>query len=798
MSEDVEISRIAYRIFMNLPMRSTNIMILGKGRSWRNYEILVIKDETDERDLMYKIVLAPQNKKVATHAVVNISGSELSTSEISVLSKGLSFCPKPPRIESFQLRQDLARFIRRLRLKEYFFCEDDNDNEYSPFRKRSHWTPPPNRNMALETYIKALMKDFEKELHQRPKKFYRDNLTKDEREALFSLKTRTDIVIKRADKGSATVVMSRENYVREVMRQLDNEQHYLKLSEDPTDRFAEEIKMTLEEMVSNGGLDKETMKCLLPEEIRTSRFYILPKIHKPGNPGRPIVSSCGAPTEQISRFVDYHLAPLVNTLPSYIKDTTDFLVKLQNLPPLPPGTLLVTLDVKSLYTNIPHEEGLEACRAALNTRAIQQPPTEDLVRLVELILTKNNFTFDQEHYLQLHGTAMGTRMAPSYANIFMGHLEERLLNHVDNKPDVWWRYIDDVFMVWPFGEGCLNDFLEQINHFHPTIKFTAEWSNSSISFLDVRVLLNQGRITTDLFQKPTDTHQYLHQNSCHPKHCKSSIPYSQALRLRRICSDDETFYERTKELKHHLVKRGYRESAIQQQIGRASSVNRNIALTSSERDNTHRVPLVVTYHPELPNLSKILRDHLPTLHVSEKMKKAVPNAPLVAYRRPRSLNDLLVRASIRPLENVIYEGSRQCGRPRCKTCAHVKTGTEFTSAVTGVNFNARVTANCRTSNIVYLIQCRKCKMQYVGETENPLHLRMNGHRSDYYRKLPDKPVAKHFYDTPGHTFEDVSVMIIEQLRSGGRTRRKDREGYWIYTLRTLTPDGLNLELSIIP
>ena len=89
-------------------------------------------------------------------------------------------------------------------------------------------------------------------------------------------------------------------------------------------------------------------------------------------------------------------------------------------------------------------------------------------------------------------------------------------------------------------------------------------------------------------------------------------------------------------------------------------------------------------------------------------------------------------------------------------------------------------------------------MQYVGETENPLHLRMNGHRSDYYRRLPDKPVAKHFYSTPGHTFEDVSVMVIEQLRSDGCMRRKYRESYWIYTLRTLTPDGLNLELSTIP
>ena len=88
-------------------------------------------------------------------------------------------------------------------------------------------------------------------------------------------------------------------------------------------------------------------------------------------------------------------------------------------------------------------------------------------------------------------------------------------------------------------------------------------------------------------------------------------------------------------------------------------------------------------------------------------------------------------------------------------------------------------------------------MQYVGETENPLHLRMNGHRSDYYHRLPDKPVAKHFFNTPDHTFEDATIMIIKRLHSANSMQQKYRESYWVYILWTLTPDGLNLELSAI-
>ena len=102
---------------------------------------------------------------------------------------------------------------------------------------------------------------------------------------------------------------------------------------------------------------------------KAGRFYILPKIHKQGNPGRPIISSNGHPTERISEFVDYHLNPLVQTLPSYIKDTTHFLLQLEQMGPLPDNAILVTLDVSSLYTNIPRNEGIEAC--LLNTRQEQ-------------------------------------------------------------------------------------------------------------------------------------------------------------------------------------------------------------------------------------------------------------------------------------------------------------------------------------------------------------------------------------------------------------------------------------------
>ena len=117
----------------------------------------------------------------------------------------------------------------------------------------------------------------------------------------------------------------------------------------------------------------------------------------------------------------------------------------------------------------------------------------------------NNFTFNQHHYLQIHGTAMGTKMTPSFANLFLGIFETNALSNTPFHPHTWWRYLDDVFMIWTEGLDHLKIFVDYLNNIHPTIKFTSNHSLTNVPFLDVMVLYITALYTdlTDLYTKPT-------------------------------------------------------------------------------------------------------------------------------------------------------------------------------------------------------------------------------------------------------------------------------------------------------
>ena len=402
-------------------------------------------------------------------------------------------------------------FGRKLRLK-WHFRNETNNNDINPFRPKSKFNPK-GKDAAIELYLKRL----EEEISAVDTKLEYCNITKEERQALKDLAADTSIVIKEADKGSAVVVWDREDYLKEAEGQLSDFNTYEEMSGDIIGPLEKEIKRYLTEVKLRGDIPQDTMDYFLIENPKLSRFYMLPKVHKrlENVPGRPVISNSGYYTENISSYVDHHLQPLSREVKSYIKDTNDFLCKIRDLPPLNENAILCTVDVVGLYPNIPHEEGLAAIKESLEKRENKQISTESLVSLAECVLKNNVFEHNSKTFKQKQGTAIGIKMAPSYAILFMAALEEKILEKAKVKPQIWWRYIDDIFFIWEDGEETLKEFLDYLNSCHPSIKFTAEYSVEKVNFLDVQVIKDNKKLITDLYVKPTDTHQYLEASSCH-------------------------------------------------------------------------------------------------------------------------------------------------------------------------------------------------------------------------------------------------------------------------------------------
>ena len=489
---------------------------------------------------------------------------------------------------------------------------------------------------------------------------------------------------------------------------------------------------------------------------------------------------------------------LVQSLPSYVKDTNHMLRIADSF--RFPGTsnYVFTMDVKSLYTVIPNGDGLLALTHFLNKRPVLQPPTHTLIRLAELVLTLNTFSFNGNFYRQTGGVAMGSRLGPNYACLFMGHVEEQIFaQYTGTKPALYKRYIDDIVGATSGSREEIEVFANYVNGFHPSLKFTWIISDVQLPFLDLCLKPVSDRLLTSIHYKDTDTHSYLYYTSSHPARCKNSIPYSQFLRLRRICSEDNDFENKSIEMASFFRNRDYPCNVIQRAQERVSAIPRHALISerSDVPDAQPTIPLVLTYHPTNTSIKNImtrnfhlLRDDPDTRDIYE------PVRILCSYRRDTNLRDSLVRSHLNTI-SVSGEdrGTFPCGRSRCNTCTHTNASPTINTPGGCITITSRYT--CISRNVVYVIKCCTCNKIYIGETGRRLGDRFREHLRSTRQANTDLPVGRHFA-SPSHACTDMLVSVI---RSGFRDAQDRRrfEARMIFKHKTLHPGGLNIDFAFL-
>ena len=271
---------------------------------------------------------------------VNLSKHSLSFDTYKLLDKNLNFIPTSKRYNKNQLSSDSQNFFQLIKLRAHFKDETcitivNQPNEHVPFKikNKEKWNPKETHH-TVSTYIDLVENDINAPYNK-------------------------DLIITNADKGGALIIMNTDSYIKEDNQQLSHKASYKQLTQDPTLQHNRMVNQTIERFKNQKLLPKKIADGLKVINPKIPKFYMSRKIHKPNNPGKPVIDLIECHTSEISRFVHYHLQPVVKQIPSYIKDTNHFINKVNNFS-VPVNSILVTMNIRSLYMSIPHNEGITA------------------------------------------------------------------------------------------------------------------------------------------------------------------------------------------------------------------------------------------------------------------------------------------------------------------------------------------------------------------------------------------------------------------------------------------------------
>lgn len=508
----------------------------------------------------------------------------------SLLGLGLKFCIESPRPHQ-NLEESILRLRRDLRIT-YFqqhqleLCgpsnADPTNPEYIPkLYIKSDWVPDPapyHAELALENFDRALATTTTTLPWTR-----RYNLTPSQRHVMSELSKRKDLITLPSDKNLGPCIIERYKYIKSVGQEhLLNPHNYECI---PPNQTAQQLATQRNQFLQCYKMYRDTLtttaeqvyfqRALSPHYLANTRvpqFYGTPKVHKPGNKTRPVVSCVNSIPEIFSKYVNYQLQKIVDKrLPTVLRDSDHLREELLKQFPdgLPPGAKLFSLDAVSMYSNIDTDHGLLTIKNWYHTYRHHlegDPPVPFILAVLELIMKNNIFQFGDTTWRQLRGTAMGTSTAVNYANLYVGYFEISTLLHKfkDNLP-FYRRFIDDTAGVWishPNGYK-FQDLVDEFNQWG-SLRWTTDGLTNSMVFLDLTISIHPRtrQFIFKTYQKEMNLYLYIPPTSAHPAGVLRSLIFG---RLRAYWNQNSyraDFIKMTILLAQRLMARGYSKAKI--------------------------------------------------------------------------------------------------------------------------------------------------------------------------------------------------------------------------------------------
>ena len=476
-----------------------------------------------------------------------------------MLSKGPTFCfPFNPNFKTYIYF--INEFIRKIHWNYILNKHTYNSRNRFGIHKTYNW---PNIDLINIDLKRLCNKIFNSSLN-----ILKNNFTNSAASNYSNLFDKNNCIITTADKGNNWVIMNKSCYIKEGLDQL-NTNFYAKINKPRCNHNLAAINRFINYMFNKKIITLNEKRFLLTDKnFHKRNLYLLPKIHKSywsvpniQPKGRPIINCKNSETHKIAIFIDHFLQPIVKASNSYIRDSFNFIAKISNLN-INNNSFLVSVDIVSLYTNIPIDGALEAVKIIFSRFPSLGRPDSVILKLLHLILNNNDFSFNNELFLQKKGVSMGQQFAPSIANIYLTLWEQRIKDSFSNFPLHWYRYIDDIFFVWTNTEATLITFLNYLNIFDNNIKVTYDYSMQYSIFLDLYIFKHNNSLCHKVHFKETNSHSILHASSNHPKHTFRGIVYSQLRRWASLCSHRSDFDNACTNIFSIWRKRGYTKTLL--------------------------------------------------------------------------------------------------------------------------------------------------------------------------------------------------------------------------------------------
>lgn len=570
----------------------------------------------------------------------------------TLLGLSLKFCPTPRPINSAAYTDALPSLFRSIRIGNMFSSSSSN-NTRSDYNKLTYVPNPGFQPVSAPRVIENQLTQISNiSLPPLTPSHPKRNLNYHQRRLLDNIRHQQQhLKILATDKNLGPAVMTMEQYRDFCMAHLNQPHAYEKVDIIPIQMIRDRITRFHQQYIRTFPSQQKDVRIITAylDASTPAYFHGIPKIHKQPMGCRPIVSNVTAPTNGLSRWLTYMLQPFACRISSYIRDSKQIQVQVQQLPLLPTGEFY-TFDVEHMYTSIPVEAALDAVNWFLLR---QQPPHPARLFIIEglrIVMQENYFTFGDTNWKQKIGLAMGTPVAPVLATLYLGYYEEQMIMpQLKMSLYLYKRYLDDILIIWKPNPNAPHEF----NRFRallrriPGLSWTWEHHPNEVNFLDLWIYKFGDRYGIRTHQKVLNLYLYPTFSSAHPPGVQKGLIYGLLLKYQQQNTQRKDFIAIARLFFQRLRDRGFHYNTLKklfdQAISQLSPLSRKRTIDSTENKFFFKIP----YDPNGPPRSE-LRKLLQLDTLSQLLSNYGLGRVVICYTRPKNLGNLLTRTKLQP------------------------------------------------------------------------------------------------------------------------------------------------------